>query len=42
MVRETCEIAIERIEWEAGEARKKESLKKRYAEWLEFMLWKMD
>lgn len=30
VVRETCEIAVERIEWENGEARKAERLRKRY------------
>lgn len=31
VVRETCEIAVARIEWENSEAGKTEQLKKRYA-----------
>jgi deoxyhypusine monooxygenase len=30
VVRETCDIAVERIEWEHSDARKKEKLKQRY------------
>lgn len=31
VVRETCDIAVERIEWEHSEAKRLEDLKKRYA-----------
>ena len=31
VVRETCDIAVERIEWEASEARKLEKIRKRYS-----------
>lgn len=32
VVRETCEIAVERIEWEHSEARRRETLKQRFVE----------
>lgn len=31
VVRETCEIAVDRIEWEHSKARQAEKLKKRYS-----------
>jgi deoxyhypusine monooxygenase len=34
VVRETCDIAVDRIEWENGLQKKEEKLKKRYVKFI--------